>query len=483
MSDTNTAPASPARDHTVILETDPEASSSSQPLPSNLSNEGNQEKNTAKLMDTTELIQALAIQMQYYFSSKNLAQDTYLNTIMKLNSGFVPITILSGFTNINRIIARYANGIDIADIDVHALLSCSAVQSKVLKIVLLDQDGSMIASHGAEGYEDQKGPTVFEAIGSCEGRGIEGNQGDAQVKDETKESSTGTSSTVILRDVPEEATEEDILRVFEDDDGNVVSSGAQKEVGQCWYVQSHIFIYPCTSSFILIFIHCSPPIIFAHIVMIPPIVLFDCRFVTIDASTSQQDLVSILLSLRSKTICNEPIKARLKTQSIAIQGVPMQGSGYNPHRPRVYTGDRASYSKKFTNKPHLKQRGGGKGGDYNGSSTYKGTNHDSKKAVKPAEKASPPPPLVEEHFPGLDGSPKSVDVSDSTNAETEVVKKDIIHASGYAAALKKAAPPVTEVATDNPKRSKPKSPTRPKVCDFAVNFCFIGVMTIFHVSL
>ena len=84
--------------------------------------------------------------------------------------------------------------------------------------------------------------------GSCEGRGIEGSQGDAQVKDETKGSSTVTSSTVILHDVPEEATKEDILRVFEDNDGNVVSIGAQKEVGQCWYVHSHIFIHPCTSS-------------------------------------------------------------------------------------------------------------------------------------------------------------------------------------------------------------------------------------------
>ena len=34
---------------------------------------------------------------------------------------------------------------------------------------------------------------------SCEGRGIEGSEGDAQVKDEMKESSSGTNSTVILR--------------------------------------------------------------------------------------------------------------------------------------------------------------------------------------------------------------------------------------------------------------------------------------------
>jgi hypothetical protein len=59
-------------------------------------------------------------------------------------------------------------------------------------------------------------------------------------------------ATVILRDVPEEATKVDILRGFEDDNGNVISSSAQKEVGQCWYTHSHIFIHPCTSSSFII---------------------------------------------------------------------------------------------------------------------------------------------------------------------------------------------------------------------------------------
>jgi hypothetical protein len=53
---------------------------------------------------------------------------------------------------------------------------------------------------------------------------------------------------VILRDVAEEATKVDILRVIEDNDGDVISSNAQNEVGQCRYVHSHIFIHPCTSS-------------------------------------------------------------------------------------------------------------------------------------------------------------------------------------------------------------------------------------------
>eukprot|EP00979_Chaetoceros_neogracilis_P014613 scaffold4796_cov136-Chaetoceros_neogracile.AAC.1 len=37
-------------------------------------------------------------------------------------------------------------------------------------------------------------------------------------------------ATVILRDVPEEATKVDILRGFEDDNGNVINSSAQKEI-------------------------------------------------------------------------------------------------------------------------------------------------------------------------------------------------------------------------------------------------------------
>jgi hypothetical protein len=196
--------------------------------------------------------------MQYYFSPHNLSKDTYLSTIMKLNSGFVPITILCGFTNINRIIARYANalanGMDIADIDVHHLLVCSAVEAKVLKIILLDQDGNMIKTHGEEGYDDMKGPKAFEAIGTDdEGEGIDADadaDGEgvshaetAVVKEKDRADanvdakSSSTNSTVILRDVPEEATEDDIRHVFEGDDGNVIIHNVQKEVGHCWYVE------------------------------------------------------------------------------------------------------------------------------------------------------------------------------------------------------------------------------------------------------
>ncbi len=183
------------------------------------------------------------------------------------------------------------------------------------------------------------------------------------------------------------------------------------------------------------------------------------RFVTIDSSTSQQDLVSILLDLGSKKICDQPVKARLKTQSVATQGVPMQGGGWNPYRSKyngynnngnVYAGDRVSFNRrKFSNKPFSKKRG--KAGEAAGS--QKG-NDDGRTKAK-VEKAGPPPPLVEEHFPGLAGSPKSTASDANVHEKNKGVKKEIATNSGYAAALLKAAPPVPEVS------SQPESQNRP----------------------
>jgi hypothetical protein len=155
----------------------------------------------------------------------------------------------------------------------------------------------------------------------------------------------------------------------------------------------------------------------------------------------------------------------------------MQGGGWNPYRSKyhggghgynsTYSGDRNSfYSRKFTNRPFSKRRGGGKGGDSAGG-VHKDIYDGQKKGVK-VEKTGPPPPLVEEHFPGLSGSPKSTTAAgeqsrDPSNHDVEV-KKDISIAtnSGYAAALLKAAPPMPDVSSqhDSEKTSlpKPKSP-------------------------
>ena len=109
------------------------------------------------------------------------------------------------------------------------------------------------------------------------------------------------------------------------------------------------------------------------------------RFVTLGPMKRQQDMVDMLLSLRSMKICDKPIKARLKTQrmvvnkhSSPIESLVPSSSGYNPYRTwnrnksaggsfkghsnQIYAGDRVYYSGK---KNFEKGRGSGATGCFN----------------------------------------------------------------------------------------------------------------------
>jgi La domain len=48
---------------------------------------------------------ALARQLEYYFSPQNLQSDTYLQTLRELNDGCVPVSILANFTKVKAILA------------------------------------------------------------------------------------------------------------------------------------------------------------------------------------------------------------------------------------------------------------------------------------------------------------------------------------------------------------------------------------------
>lgn len=457
----------------------PPSSSSSSPL--------------LQLTKNENLLEALAKQMNYYFSKQNLAQDTYLNTIMNLNSGYVPITILGGFANINRIIARFAAeaNVDMTLLDplfVMSLLRQSVLYAEELEVVMLDQSGKVVVSQQDHEQQEQtqqqqqqrqlqleqqqeegmdkhkKSPIVFEAIGrssiynnskndhhhhvhNSDGRvivdrnAVDATKEDAMsmdAKDEPRkekdftEHSTRSSTTVILRDVSNDATEQDVRAVFEREGDSsdatcpIMITKIQKEVGQCW-------------------------------------------FVTLDATTSKQDMVSILLNLRNKKLCNEPIKARLKTSSTATTtretyGQVSEISSYNTYRNsdvsqagKIYSGDRVNYSFRDSSKPFSKARGAKgteyhgfhkKGYSFEGRKVYKSDAKKSSPTSSSSSSSSPPPPLVDEHFPGLAGSARKEGVEESIkNGEKEMPKEMSNSITGYAAALLKAAPPVTEVST------------------------------------
>jgi len=249
---------------------------------------------SSSLMQLTKnqnLRAALAKQMNYYFSEQNLAQDTYLNTIMNLNSGYVPVTILGGFANINRIIARFAAeaNVDMAllgPLFVMSLLRRSVCHTEELEIVLLNESGKVVVSQQNQEQEQQekheqlqhenqgeeglgkyrKSSIVLEAIGrkskcnsaknnhqlhSDDGRVTADTDVVEAVKQDTfsmakvrlpsnKEDLENftRSNTVILREVSTDATEEDVRAVFQFDDNNSATcpiiTKIQKEVGQCW---------------------------------------------------------------------------------------------------------------------------------------------------------------------------------------------------------------------------------------------------------
>lgn len=51
------------------------------------------------------LYSMLARQLEYYFSTKNLSRDTYVQTLRSLNDGCVPVSILAGFGKVGNITA------------------------------------------------------------------------------------------------------------------------------------------------------------------------------------------------------------------------------------------------------------------------------------------------------------------------------------------------------------------------------------------
>lgn len=219
---------------------------------------------------------------------------------------------------------------------------------------------------------------------------------------------------------------------------------------------------------------------------------------TLGQTKSQQDTVNLLLSLRSAKICNEPIKVRLKTQSVAannnssaIETPAPSSPGYNPYRTwnrsksavssrgynnQIYTGDRVNYGSKkyYTGEKgrgyvaaggyNKNYRGDRRSGDphSNGDETSKGSDAFGEKEVQ-EEEIVLPPPSCEKNFPSLGGNSlkptivgannnagtEEKDMADNTVIEQKSVtpvpvsispKAPATPTGGYAAALLKAVP-------------------------------------------
>jgi La domain len=72
-----------------------------------MSNDNTTISNKESVTDNNEVVyRALARQLEYYFSSQNLAVDTYLQTLRELNDGCVPISIIANFSKVKSIASQ-----------------------------------------------------------------------------------------------------------------------------------------------------------------------------------------------------------------------------------------------------------------------------------------------------------------------------------------------------------------------------------------
>ena len=142
------------------------------------------------------LLQALTPQLEYYFGPANLAGDTYLRTLMDLNSGYVPVAAVATFGNVQRIVMRWDGGIPPTAATspnpedppggplvrserdgVAAFVAAAAWQSRLLDVVEIDAQGKKVVEAAGS---DGKAKDLGEGEAGKEKDGSRGNGGKDQ---------------------------------------------------------------------------------------------------------------------------------------------------------------------------------------------------------------------------------------------------------------------------------------------------------------
>lgn len=179
------------------------------------------------VFENNDAINQLSNQLEYYFSPQNLTNDTYMKSVMQMNSGYVPISILANFSNVKKIVARFYEESEISSLDLNKLLQTSALSSSNLKVVVLDSQGKFLHNHSGSHYNRDSEPSNILGVGST----FSTNNDSKHSLDTTEPS----SNIVILREVPEEATEEDVKNIFVDKNGDGPAiEKIMKEIERCW---------------------------------------------------------------------------------------------------------------------------------------------------------------------------------------------------------------------------------------------------------
>ena len=155
------------------------------------------------------LLQALTPQLEYYFSAANLSGDTYLRTLMDLNSGYVPVAAVATFGNVQRIVMRWDGGIPPTASTspnpedplggplvrsekegVAGFVAAAARTSQVLDVVEIDADGKVVrtvCSADGKAQDEDKG----------EGGNKKNEEKDGSQGNEAKDNKSGSTAADI----------------------------------------------------------------------------------------------------------------------------------------------------------------------------------------------------------------------------------------------------------------------------------------------
>jgi len=223
----------------------------------------------------------IARQLEYYFSQQNLSKDTYLQTLRQLNDGCVPVTILANFAKIQFILSPYFPLFCDEEARIQVILQAVTEATELLSVHSIDTATGKIATD-----ETPSSATTILAIGpvhkepltlpSFSSSATDGSLSQQQLQQQQQQQRehSSSSNTIILRDVDPDVTEKEVRELFEQIEGCPAIVSIHADVACCW-------------------------------------------FITLD-TTSRQEMLRVMMQVRTQTLRGNYLQARLKATPLVI---------------------------------------------------------------------------------------------------------------------------------------------------------------------
>jgi len=181
----------------------------------------------------TLVLARLAKQLEYYFSEINLAKDTYLQTLRKLNDGCVPVSILATFSNVKLLLP-------VADDDVRIqfILQAACEHTELLRVTSIDaRTGRLTTDETPSSAKTilAVGPVSTAPLPVAAAATTTATTA-ASTRDVPQETHPVVCNTVILRDVIAKVDQEQVRELFEQLQDCPAVTNIHKDVADCWYV-------------------------------------------------------------------------------------------------------------------------------------------------------------------------------------------------------------------------------------------------------